>query len=678
MAETTVHSTIYPPLLTLTSIRLLTLEAGEGDSVVRCSVTVQDLKDDPSYAALSYTWGNSQSIRYSASEPAKIIFCNDKPLLVTENLHNALLKLRGLYLNVGGKRLLLWVDAICINQKDLAELSAQVSIMGRIFARASAVVTWVGDEDRNSQIAFQVMQRLVPIVDLWKAAPTKGFNYTYNDRTLFQKAGVPIVTGEEWGALFSFFERHFFHRCWIVQEISLARGAVLMCGYLFEEWGRLIALSKFLIESTWIPQLEVVRRPPSVTKPGPTLAIPAIFNDIKCLCVGLEVDDTLKSKATQSQIQANKAYSFLETLLLKTRHFNATNPRDAVYSMLSMASYVCESKFPELSFVQPNYFLPTQDVFVQITRDILLNTKRIGILSIVDRDECHMSGLPSWVPDYSASSPTSVLDSLPDGDDKLYNSFEDNSRSFHLSISNNVLQLNGFILDTISEIEPPSPPHSRESWVRICLNIPKIYINGQDRVEVLWRTVIADQDGQKSPAPINLGFGFRQYLLLKAAKHLYEVADKMKDLRVEGQVLEVDHWSEYDELAKDEPDKKLRLIPTRKEIAQFTNSCTTAIREGNEAQIRHTEQKAHMFAAISSAVAGKRKLFRTASNLLGLGPGSMKAGDSVWFFPTSNTPFVLRHTQGSYHELVGEAYLHGYMHGEIKKQNLVLQQVFLC
>ena len=95
--EKKLYSTSYPPLPTSNSIRLIALEVGDGDSLVRCSLTTWDLNDEPSYAALSYTWGDPLAIPYRASEPSKTIWCNDKPLAVTVNLHEALLNLRGFH-----------------------------------------------------------------------------------------------------------------------------------------------------------------------------------------------------------------------------------------------------------------------------------------------------------------------------------------------------------------------------------------------------------------------------------------------------------------------------------------------------------------------------------------------------------------------------------------------------
>jgi hypothetical protein len=41
----------------------------------------------------------------------------------------------------------LWIDALCINQDDDYERSAQVAIMGRIYQTARRVISWIGLSD---------------------------------------------------------------------------------------------------------------------------------------------------------------------------------------------------------------------------------------------------------------------------------------------------------------------------------------------------------------------------------------------------------------------------------------------------------------------------------------------------------------------------------------------------
>jgi hypothetical protein len=43
-----------------------------------------------------------------------------------------------------------WYDALCINQNDIQERTAQVQLMGEIFKNANPVVAWLGPEGDHS------------------------------------------------------------------------------------------------------------------------------------------------------------------------------------------------------------------------------------------------------------------------------------------------------------------------------------------------------------------------------------------------------------------------------------------------------------------------------------------------------------------------------------------------
>ena len=73
-------------------------------------------------------------------------------LSVTQNLGHALP-----YLRYPDKPRVLWIDAICVNQKDLVERSKQVQRMAELFTRAARVVVWVGEESHNSKVAMKTL-----------------------------------------------------------------------------------------------------------------------------------------------------------------------------------------------------------------------------------------------------------------------------------------------------------------------------------------------------------------------------------------------------------------------------------------------------------------------------------------------------------------------------------------
>jgi hypothetical protein len=61
----------------------------------------------------------------------------------------------------------------------------------------------------------------------------------------------------------------------------------------------------------------------------------------------------------------------------------------------------------------------------------------------------------------------------------------------------------------------------------------------------------------------------------------------------------------------------------------------------------------------------RRSLFRTSVGSLGIGPQSLQILDEVWILNGATVPFVLRPREDGTFQLIGEAYLHGLMHGEL-------------
>jgi len=109
---------LYEPLdPSRKEIRSLILEPLTAGSDIKCTTTTISLLDSTEYEALSYVWGDA-SIR-------ETITFNGLPTEVTKNLYTALT-----YLRLPDKPRCLWVDALCINQKDMKERNNQVAIMG--------------------------------------------------------------------------------------------------------------------------------------------------------------------------------------------------------------------------------------------------------------------------------------------------------------------------------------------------------------------------------------------------------------------------------------------------------------------------------------------------------------------------------------------------------------------
>ena len=140
----------YSTLLYDDSIRLLKLLPASNDANERelsCGLEDCRLLDDPSYEALSYTWGQP-------SFP-ELLHTHNGILKITENLALALRRLR-----FKDRDRYLWVDAVCINQNDDTDKSRQVAMMSSIYKSARRVICWLGQADESISDAMETLKRL--------------------------------------------------------------------------------------------------------------------------------------------------------------------------------------------------------------------------------------------------------------------------------------------------------------------------------------------------------------------------------------------------------------------------------------------------------------------------------------------------------------------------------------
>jgi len=160
----------YKPLDTsVDSIRLLILHgAPSQDSALSCSLYHTNFAESPHYEALSYEWGSPASTKPLQIKGARLW------LLIGENLHEALVHLRVM------EDRTLWIDAICINQDDLAEKQYQVGLMDFIYHRAERVLVWLG-RPMPDLIIEDNDERLVHDMNL-EMFCTWSWNHTYWSR----------------------------------------------------------------------------------------------------------------------------------------------------------------------------------------------------------------------------------------------------------------------------------------------------------------------------------------------------------------------------------------------------------------------------------------------------------------------------------------------------------------
>lgn len=209
-------NTVYPSELESGSFRLAYLPSVESDDVpVHVDLETYPLDNCPAYEAVSYTWGG-ENADSSHSRPVYVGPYWD----VTMQTENCWEMLRFVRPHKRGVRLV-WVDAICIHQNNLAERSMQVSEMIRIFSEAMQVIVYLGpDIAARLPPGKYPRRRRLHELDLGRSHDRpQGTRESSLDA---QKISTLNLQG--------LLERRYFSRLWVVQELLLSARATIRIG----------------------------------------------------------------------------------------------------------------------------------------------------------------------------------------------------------------------------------------------------------------------------------------------------------------------------------------------------------------------------------------------------------------------------------------------------------------
>ncbi|KAG4430208.1 hypothetical protein IFR05_014310 [Cadophora sp. M221] len=146
-----VGSPLYSSLdRTRLEIRVLILEPGRRGASIVCSTKTVSLEESLEYTALSYVWGE-------ALYKSPVEFNGRKDFPITKNLKIALEHLRH-----ETERLVLWIDALCIDQNNNEEKMHQVQLMKEIYSGAKETCLWLGEAADGSDLAMDIVGSMNP------------------------------------------------------------------------------------------------------------------------------------------------------------------------------------------------------------------------------------------------------------------------------------------------------------------------------------------------------------------------------------------------------------------------------------------------------------------------------------------------------------------------------------
>ncbi|KAK3169654.1 hypothetical protein OEA41_009038 [Lepraria neglecta] len=144
----------YGSRLANRQIRLLHVKSGPHPDSIEIELSSSSLDSETQYCALSYVWRDANA--------TKEVLWDGQLIRIREGLFGAL----GQHLATEPEQLL-WADALCINQQDDEEKTAQVKMMGQIYRAAVTTVVWLGSECEGDARAVRLL------VEVWQKFPTE-------------------------------------------------------------------------------------------------------------------------------------------------------------------------------------------------------------------------------------------------------------------------------------------------------------------------------------------------------------------------------------------------------------------------------------------------------------------------------------------------------------------------
>lgn len=281
--------------------QLIEILPSHDHETTRCRMSAADLVEDR-HVALSYVWGTD--------ELSHKIESDGRSFFVRSNLSSFLQQASRQHTEK-----MLWIDAICINQTNIAERNHQVRQMLKIYQQARFVLIWLGPVPHNPHLS-EVFRRAKDT----EQSTFMSWQYRYGrEMALLFKLGALC-------------ELDYWKRLWIVPEVLAARMLYVSLGDEVISWLNLTSLVEDAPEASdarLLPIQQTIAR------------------------------NSFVPLAKQKGLRPPEETSYTFHRLLFTYGMNlCSDPRDRVIALLALAQ--------DVDTAQIRYEMTTQDLYFQI------------------------------------------------------------------------------------------------------------------------------------------------------------------------------------------------------------------------------------------------------------------------------------------------------------------------
>ncbi|KAH7310858.1 heterokaryon incompatibility protein-domain-containing protein [Stachybotrys elegans] len=610
----------------------------------------------PFYEAVSYTWGGQS--------PDRHMTIGGKKLLITKNCEDLLRNFRNPRHRDAPKKRRLWVDSICINQSDVQEKNVQVQMMGDIYKKCKQVLVWLGHATTESDLCFQIIREMTQ--RWWNPFKSKS---KMIEETLEKLQARPEL-------IIDVISRPWFSRTWTLQESATGNFVVLFCGK-----------EKLLIRTFFSVYMSMG----GLTLYG--LDIPTSREITERTSTHYRIRASIRGDGANESMFRHQRKLDVLYVLHDIRLCESFDPKDKIFALHSIMQR-CGVHLPA-----PDYTKSLSDIYYEATLTIIKTLPKVQAVKLLQLVTGHQNpelcDAPSWVPDYSeVVPPLSLFNHGFDatiGAQPVFRFSEDGRQlsitgirvdqveevsSMSIWYPDRLLSIDNDIIWETLEGNPEKTVRAFQDWIRIAGALSTYSRTDETTQEAFFATIGAKRGNMDTHKIETINRALRET----------EGADE-NDMAVileqwQGHTFAEDAqrwWS----LLENASSGGMALVA---DICRKTPSQSLIRRRfGNSFDVLKAEQSDEWkilvalstFTGICATILSacrKNTFFRTSGGYIGTGPLSIRHGDTIVFIGGLETPMVVR-PDGAHHRLIGPAYVHGMMDGEMFRD--IMAKAFL-
>jgi hypothetical protein len=278
--------------------------------------------------------------------------------------------------------------------------------VGEIYRNAEFVDIWLGEEDEDTKFAVAAIPNLLRCFAKLEERDEAGDETPNVIGTL----GIVALRSRGWDAFRDIFQRPYFRRMWIVQEVVLGSNCRVYCGSHIMQWNDM-ARAVFCLKTDSSHHVEAHRV--------------------------VQMIRILKRKLASAIDRP------LLDILRQSHSLQCTDPRDKLYGILGLPSDIHEGE------LVPDYGRSCQEVYIEVAKLCIQKYHSLAVLCCMRKPKS-LSGLPFWVPDWNTISATGeILGFRPS---EKYSAAGTTIPSFKFSADDLILNTSGKSVDIIQRL----------------------------------------------------------------------------------------------------------------------------------------------------------------------------------------------------------------------------------